>query len=80
MIYHISMIKVMNDQIREEVRVALARANMNQSKLAERIGVSKQYLNTYLRGKAGDIPKLWQAVFDELGLELVVRPKVSNNE
>ena len=62
-------------KIREEVRVALARKNMKQSELADSMGVSRQYLNTYLSGKAGDVPKLWEKVFDELGLELVVIPK-----
>lgn len=65
----------MNDRIREEVRVALARKAINQSELAERIGISKQYLNAYMNGKAGNVPRLWSKVFDELGLELVVRPK-----
>lgn len=65
----------MNDQVREEVRVALARRNMTQADLAEKLGVSRQYLNNYLRGRAGDVPKLWSLVFDELALELLVRPK-----
>ena len=67
------MITAMNDQIRKEVRVALARKNLKQAQLAEKLGVSRQYLNNYMNGKAGDVPKLWRMVFDELGLELVVR-------
>ena len=69
------MINHMNDRIREEVRVALARKNIKQSQLADNIGVSRQYLSAYLRGKQGDLPKLWSKVFDELDLELVVVSK-----
>ncbi len=73
------MIHSMNDQIRQEVRVALARANKKQSRLAKDLGISQQYLSTYLSGKAGNIPNLWQKVFDELELELIVRPKVKEH-
>lgn len=71
------MMTSMNDLIREEVRVALARKDLNQSELAERLGISKQYLNAYMNGKAGNVPRLWSKVFDELGLELVVQPKAA---
>lgn len=69
------MMQTMNDKIREEVRVALARKALNQSDLAERIGVSKQYLNAYINGKAGSVPRLWAKVFNELGLELTISPR-----
>ena len=69
------MMNDMNEQIREEVRVAMARRDLKQSELAERIGVSRQYLNTYLSGGAGNVPRLWKKMFDELGLELVVKPR-----
>lgn len=69
------MMKDMNNRIREEVRVAMARRNLNQSELAERVGVSRQYMNAYVSGKAGNVPRLWSKVFDELGLELTVKPK-----
>lgn len=62
----------MNRQIREEVRVALARRNETQAVLARRIGVTPQYLSDIMRGKSGNVPDVWQKVFDDLGLELVV--------
>jgi transcriptional regulator with XRE-family HTH domain len=65
----------MNKTIREEIRVAMARRDINQSELASSIGVSRQYLSDYMGGKAGNVPRLWQKVFDELGLELIVKPK-----
>jgi transcriptional regulator with XRE-family HTH domain len=74
------MMQNMNSKIREEVRVALARRDMNQSELAEKIGVTRQYLSNYMAGKAGDVPRLWQRVFDELGLELVVQPKMKKGK
>lgn len=72
--YSVNM-NTVNESIREEVRVALARRDMTQADLAEKLGISRQYLNAYLRGKAGDVPKLWEKVFGELELELVVRSK-----
>jgi hypothetical protein len=35
--------------------------------------VTRQYLNDVLRGKAGNVPAVWQKILDELDLELVVR-------
>ena len=64
-----------NQRIREAVRVELARRDTNQAKLAERIGVSRQYVNNIMRARAGNVPTVWQRIFDELGLELVVRAK-----
>ena len=64
-----------NNHIREAVRVELARRVSNQAQLAKRVGVSRQYLSDVMRGRAGNVPTLWQKVFDELGLELVVVPK-----
>ena len=66
-----------NDQIREAVRVEIARRASNQAQLAKRVGVSRQYLSDVMRGRAGNVPTLWQKVLDELGLELLVRPKGS---
>lgn len=65
----------MNRQIREEVRVALARRYDTQSKLARRIGVTPQYISDIMRGRSGNVPEVWQRIFDDLGLELVVVKK-----
>jgi transcriptional regulator with XRE-family HTH domain len=64
-----------NDQIRQAVRIELARRDSNQARLAERVGVSKQYINNVMRARAGKVPAVWQRILDELDLELVVRPK-----
>lgn len=68
----------MNDDIRTAVRVALAQRDQKQNQLAERVGVSKQYLNSVLQGKAGKMPDVWAKIFDELELELYVKPKDSS--
>jgi transcriptional regulator with XRE-family HTH domain len=65
----------MNKSIRTDVGNAMTKQNINQSQLAQRIGVTRQYLNNYLNGKAGDVPRLWQKIFDELDLELVTKGK-----
>jgi ribosome-binding protein aMBF1 (putative translation factor) len=70
--YRVSMEGV-NDDIRRAVRIELARRDDKQARLAERIGVTRQYLNDVLRGKAGNVPAVWQKILDELDLELVVR-------
>ncbi len=72
--YRVSMDHV-NDRIRQAIRIELARRDAKQSRLAESIGVSRQFLNNVLRGKAGNVPDVWQKILDELDLELVVRPK-----
>jgi len=67
--------EVVNARIREAVRVALARRDNTQAQLAEKVGVSRQYLNNLMRARTGNVPSVWQRIFDELDLELVVRSK-----
>lgn len=63
------------DHIREEIRVALVRRRLSQSKLAERTGLTRQHISAMLSGRRGHIPNGWQKILDELELELIVRPK-----
>ena len=64
-----------NEHIRRAVRIELARKDMNQARLANGIGVSRQYLSDVMRGKAGKVPAVWQKILAELDLELVVQAK-----
>ncbi len=64
-----------NDSIRQAVRVELAKRDQKQIQLAERVGVTRQYLNDVLRGKSAHVPAVWQRILDDLDLELVVQPK-----
>jgi len=61
----------MNEKIREAVRIELARRNSNQAALAEKVGVSPQYLSDIMRGKSGNVPAVWSRIFEELGLSLI---------
>lgn len=70
----------MNERIREAVRIELARRDWNQARLADTIGVSRQYLSEIMRGKAGNVPAVWSKVLEELGLELVARRKGDDRE
>ena len=72
--YCVNMATV-NERIREAVRVELARRDTNQAQLAEKVGVTRQYVNNVMRARAGNVPGVWQRIFDELGLELVVQRK-----
>lgn len=63
--------EAVNEKIREAVRVELARRNSNQAALAEKVGVSPQYLSDVMRGKSGNVPAVWSRIFEELGLNLV---------
>lgn len=65
----------MNEQIRESVRVALAKEDMSQTELADKVGATRQQVNQFIRGKGGNVHTLWQKIFDELGLELKVVAK-----
>ena len=71
------MLDKMNDQIRQAVRVELAKHNRKQTDLAEQLGVTRQYVSSLMRGETGNVPDVWQRIFDELGLELVVQPKAA---
>ncbi len=62
----------MNDDIREAVRIELAKRNWRQKDLAEETGLSKQYLSQMLSGKAGSLPGSWEKVLETLKLRLVV--------
>ena len=62
-----------NDAIRTAIRIELAKRRMNQSELASRVNVSKQHMSSLMSGKSGNVSEVWQRIFDELGLELVVK-------
>lgn len=72
--------ETVNDRIREAVRVELARRASNQAQLAEKVGVSKQYISDVMRARAGKVPAVWQRILEELDLEVVVQKKQSKEE
>ena len=62
----------MNTTVRAKVKEAIRERQLTQSELAERLGVERQYVSLMLTGKRGGVPDKWQALLDELGLELTV--------
>jgi transcriptional regulator with XRE-family HTH domain len=65
----------MNEHIRKEVRIAMIRKGVNQTDLANTVGLSRQHLNHLLTGHRGKLPDAWGKLFDALDLELTVKPK-----
>jgi hypothetical protein len=65
----------MTDSIREAVRIELARRDWNRTKLAQETDLTRQYVGELMTGKAGNLSDSWGRIFDELDLEVVVRPK-----
>ena len=63
------------DHIREEVHVAMVRQRLSQVGLAERVGLTPQHISALLNGHRGRLPEAWLKILDDVGLELVVRPK-----
>lgn len=65
--------EVMNQEIRRLVRVELAKRGMKQGELAERIGVSPQYLSDVLRDLSkGKMPDVWRDILKEFGWQLKI--------
>ncbi len=65
----------MTEHIRDEVRVAMVRRHVTQGEIAERLGISRQHLSAMLSGRRSRLPDAWEKLLDELGLELVVKPR-----
>jgi ribosome-binding protein aMBF1 (putative translation factor) len=65
----------MTEQIREAVRVELAKRKWSKSELARRIDKTPQFISQIMGSERGDVPDYWQSIFDELDLELVVVEK-----
>ena len=65
----------MTENIREAIRVELARRDWTKAHLADETGVSRQYVSELMNGKAGNLSGAWEAIFDTLGLELTVKLK-----
>jgi transcriptional regulator with XRE-family HTH domain len=69
----------MTEQIREAVRIELAKRKWSQSELARRIDKTPQFISQIMGSERGDVPNYWQSIFNELGLELTVVPKNSSS-
>ena len=69
------MQKDVQEHIREEVRVEMARRRISQIELAKEAGISRSYISSCLSGSADVLSSKWLRVFEVLGLELTIRKK-----
>lgn len=53
----------------------MVRQRVNQTQLAEAVGLTRQHVSNLLTGHRGKLPEAWERLLDGLGLELTVRPK-----
>ncbi len=65
----------MNDKIVETVKAKMKSDGITQEALANRLGMARTNLVRLVNGHVGSVPKRWQDVLNELGLELVAVPK-----
>lgn len=65
----------MNDKIVQTVKAKMRNDGVTQEALAKRLGMERTNLVRLVNGHVGSIPRRWQEVLDELGLELVAVPK-----
>lgn len=65
----------MNEQVRAAVIRELERRGISRTEFAERVGKQLPDLSRMLNGRSGVIPEGWQAIFDELDMELVLLPR-----
>ncbi len=64
--------KGMNDDVREAVRIELARRKWRQNDLAAHTQLSKQHISQLMTGKTRDVPDAWSRIFKTLGLKVIV--------
>ena len=65
----------MNPKIIDAVKTKMQADGITQTALAERMGIERTNLVRIVNGHIGTVPKRWQQLLDELGLELVAVPK-----
>ena len=69
------MMNAMTDPIRQEIRLQLVRLRRSQTDLAEKVGVSPQYMSRLLSGNQDGSVDVWRKLVEELELALTVKPK-----
>lgn len=70
----------LNEQVKQTLRIELAKKDIRQVDLANKLGMSKQYLNEVVRGKSGRIPESLERIFLELGIQLMPIPRERVND
>lgn len=65
----------MNERIRGKIKEEMKRKKMSINALSSKLDMPRPNLSRLLNGRSGKVPESWQAILDELDLELVVQPK-----
>ncbi len=65
----------MNEKIVRTVKAKMEADGISQGELSRRLGMERANLVRLTNGRGGGIPRRWQEVLDELGLELIAVPK-----
>jgi transcriptional regulator with XRE-family HTH domain len=65
----------MNEKIVQTVKAKMEADGISQGELSRRLGMQRSNLARLVNRRAGDIPRRWQEILDELGLELIAVPK-----
>jgi transcriptional regulator with XRE-family HTH domain len=65
----------MNEKIVQTVKAKMKADGISQQALANRLGMERTNLVRLVNGHVGSVPRRWQEVLDELGLELIAVPK-----
>lgn len=60
----------MTRELRESVKIEMMRQDVTQTELAERVGVSRQYMSKLLRGHVDGSVDTWRRILDALGMQL----------
>lgn len=69
------MSATVTDDIRREIRAQLARKEMTQGELAQRLGIHEVQLSRMMTGKSEGTVSRWKEILEALGLELTVRER-----
>ncbi len=70
----------MNTKVAGAVKSKMKADGLSQQALADRLGMKRTNLVRMLGGHVGSVPRRWQEVLDELGLELIAVPKEEENQ
>ena len=77
------MIQSMTDDIKATLRAEIARQGKTMADVAREIGTSRNQMSRMLSAKrkdsSGELPEVWQTLFEHLGFELTVKPKSSSD-
>jgi transcriptional regulator with XRE-family HTH domain len=70
----------MNEKIVQTVKAKMKQDGISQQALADRLGMQRTNLVKIVNGHVSGVPRRWQEVLDELGLELIAVPKEDDRE